>query len=376
MSTRVAAAVERALDDRQREATERGGADPGRGRAGDGAGGTRGAAGQRYRRRGRLVEKGVLPVFRRQGRSAAGGHGTRCRDRRLLPASTRWPRRADRRTRSTRWIEGTLAQVADPHLISMSRAVVGQMSAEHRRAVGQTTSWDRCATLLVEPVAALGQRRCRARCRRGLPAHRRPRCAATSGPADQPGADDIAHLVRFCLRGCSASTGRRCADEGHRLPRVRTAGETCVLDRGARPHARARPGGGRVRAAAVNFPDVLFMSGRYQVKVPPPFTPGSEFAGEVIAVGDGVARYRLGDRVSGSVMVGAFAEQVLARRRVADARFPTVSTSPTPRRSASPTAPRTTRLRTVAAGADRTTGWWCWARPAVSVWPRSIWRSR
>jgi NADPH2:quinone reductase len=33
---------------------------------------------------------------------------------------------------------------------------------------------------------------------------------------------------------------------------------------------------------------VLFMSGGYQVKVPPPFAPGSEFAGEVTAVGDGV----------------------------------------------------------------------------------------
>jgi NADPH2:quinone reductase len=66
----------------------------------------------------------------------------------------------------------------------------------------------------------------------------------------------------------------------------------------------------RVHAAAVNFPDVLFMSGGYQVKVPPPFAPGSEFAGEVLATGDGVA-FRCGDRVAGSVMVGAFAEQVV-----------------------------------------------------------------
>ncbi|MCV7228997.1 NADPH:quinone oxidoreductase family protein [Mycolicibacterium komossense] len=65
----------------------------------------------------------------------------------------------------------------------------------------------------------------------------------------------------------------------------------------------------RVHAAAVNFPDVLLMSGDYQVKVPPPFAPGSEFAGEVLATGDGVAR-RVGDRVAGSTMVGAFAEQV------------------------------------------------------------------
>ena len=66
----------------------------------------------------------------------------------------------------------------------------------------------------------------------------------------------------------------------------------------------------RVRAAAVNFPDVLFMSGGYQVKVPPPFAPGSEFAGEILATGDGVT-WQAGERVAGSTMVGAFAEQVL-----------------------------------------------------------------
>jgi NADPH2:quinone reductase len=60
----------------------------------------------------------------------------------------------------------------------------------------------------------------------------------------------------------------------------------------------------------VNFPDVLFISGGYQVTVPPPFVPGSEFAGEVSSVGDG-AGFSPGDRVSGSVMVGAFAEQVV-----------------------------------------------------------------
>jgi NADPH:quinone reductase len=65
-----------------------------------------------------------------------------------------------------------------------------------------------------------------------------------------------------------------------------------------------------VRAAAVNFPDVLFISGGYQVKVPPPFAPGSEFAGEVLTVGPNTDA-RQGDRVAGSVMVGAFAEQIV-----------------------------------------------------------------
>lgn len=66
----------------------------------------------------------------------------------------------------------------------------------------------------------------------------------------------------------------------------------------------------RVHAAAVNFPDVLLIDGKYQVRIPVPFTPGSELAGEVTAVGDGVA-LAPGDRVSGTVFVGAFAEQAL-----------------------------------------------------------------
>lgn len=66
----------------------------------------------------------------------------------------------------------------------------------------------------------------------------------------------------------------------------------------------------RVHAAAVNFPDVLLLGGKYQIKIPPPFTPGSELAGEVIAVGAG-ASVRPGQRVSATTFVGAFAEQAL-----------------------------------------------------------------
>ncbi|WP_374023937.1 NADPH:quinone oxidoreductase family protein [Mycobacterium sp. HNNTM2301] len=65
----------------------------------------------------------------------------------------------------------------------------------------------------------------------------------------------------------------------------------------------------RVHAAAVNFPDVLFIAGKYQVKIPPPFIPGNEVAGEVIAAGEG-ARFAQGQRVSGTTF-GAFAEQAL-----------------------------------------------------------------
>lgn len=74
----------------------------------------------------------------------------------------------------------------------------------------------------------------------------------------------------------------------------------------------------RVRTAAVNFPDVLLIAGKYQLRVPVPFTPGSELAGDVLAVGDG-APFRPADRVSGTTMVGAFAEQTLIDARAASA---------------------------------------------------------
>jgi NADPH:quinone reductase len=70
----------------------------------------------------------------------------------------------------------------------------------------------------------------------------------------------------------------------------------------------------RVRAAAVNFPDVLLIAGKYQVKIPVPFTPGSELAGEVLAVGEG-AKFRPGQRVFASTPTGAFAEQALLDSR-------------------------------------------------------------
>ena len=75
------------------------------------------------------------------------------------------------------------------------------------------------------------------------------------------------------------------------------------------------PDSGEVRvavaAAAVNFPDVLLVAGRYQVAAELPFVPGSEFAGTVSAVGGGVTDLRIGDRVSGSTFVGGFGEELV-----------------------------------------------------------------
>jgi NADPH2:quinone reductase len=67
----------------------------------------------------------------------------------------------------------------------------------------------------------------------------------------------------------------------------------------------------RVAAAAVNFPDVLIVADRYQISVDPPFVPGSEFAGTVTEVAEDVESIAVGARVSGTVLVGAFAEEVV-----------------------------------------------------------------
>jgi NADPH:quinone reductase len=67
----------------------------------------------------------------------------------------------------------------------------------------------------------------------------------------------------------------------------------------------------RISVAALNFPDVLVVANQYQMQAPTPFIPGSEFAGAVVEVGDGVSGFAVGDRVFGSTFVGAFAEEVV-----------------------------------------------------------------
>ncbi len=66
-----------------------------------------------------------------------------------------------------------------------------------------------------------------------------------------------------------------------------------------------------VRAAGVNFPEVLLSYGKYQFKPPTPFVPGGELSGVVRAVGEGVTTVRPGDRVAATMIHGAFAEQVV-----------------------------------------------------------------
>jgi len=69
----------------------------------------------------------------------------------------------------------------------------------------------------------------------------------------------------------------------------------------------------RVRATALNFPDLLNVRGQYQHKPTLPFSPGMECSGEVLAIGDGVSGFEPGDRVMAQPQGGALAEQVCAR---------------------------------------------------------------
>ena len=67
----------------------------------------------------------------------------------------------------------------------------------------------------------------------------------------------------------------------------------------------------RVRACAINYPDVLIIEDKYQLKPPRPFAPGSEIAGEVEAVGPGVEGWEAGDRLIAATGHGGLVEKVV-----------------------------------------------------------------
>jgi AcrR family transcriptional regulator len=99
-----------------------------------------------------------------------------------------------------RWIEGTLAQVADPHLISMSRAAAGQLSAGAGLRPAGDEIMGPLRDLLTEPVAALGSDDVQ------RDADAVFNCTAATlrryvGSGERPNTADVEHLVRFCLSG-------------------------------------------------------------------------------------------------------------------------------------------------------------------------------
>jgi len=93
--------------------------------------------------------------------------------------------------------------------------------------------------------------------------------------------------------------------------------ETLRVDEVADP----QPGPGellvRVRAASINFPDVLIIEDKYQLKPPRPFAPGGEIAGEVEAVGEGVQGWSAGDRLVAVPGFGGLSEKVVINARSA-----------------------------------------------------------
>lgn len=73
----------------------------------------------------------------------------------------------------------------------------------------------------------------------------------------------------------------------------------------------------RVRAAAINYPDVLIIEDKYQMRPPRPFAPGGEIAGEVLGLGEGVSGWRVGDRLIAVPGFGGLAEMIVIPAKAA-----------------------------------------------------------
>ena len=85
------------------------------------------------------------------------------------------------------------------------------------------------------------------------------------------------------------------------------------------PNPQAGPGEllVRVRAAAINYPDVLIIEDKYQMRPPRPFAPGGEIAGEIEAVGEGVENWKIGDRLIAVPGFGGLAEKIVIPAKAA-----------------------------------------------------------
>ncbi len=96
--------------------------------------------------------------------------------------------------------------------------------------------------------------------------------------------------------------------------RVNDWGEPDQMEFTDVPVPEPKPGEIRIsnRAAALNFFDILMIQGKYQVKPPRPFIPGSEVAGIVDAVGERVTEFKIGDRVQAMATGGTYCEYSIA----------------------------------------------------------------
>ena len=203
MTSRVTAAVERALDDRQREATEE--------------------VERILAAAVRVMERAAPEPPRVSDIVAEAGSSNKAfyryfagKDELILAVMERgvgivmsylqhqMAKEPMPHNKIARWIEGTLAQVADPQLISKSRAAAEQMSAGVNWLSADQEMLRPVRDLLIEPVTALGS----------LDVDRDVEavfcCTAATlrryvHSANRLGPDDIAHVVGFCLRGLGAS---------------------------------------------------------------------------------------------------------------------------------------------------------------------------
>ena len=66
----------------------------------------------------------------------------------------------------------------------------------------------------------------------------------------------------------------------------------------------------RIKAASLNFPDLLLCQGKYQLKLDPPFTPGMDTSGVIDAIGEGVSNFDVGDAVVAGMRFGGLSEYV------------------------------------------------------------------
>ena len=127
----------------------------------------------------------------------------------------------------------------------------------------------------------------------------------------------------------------------------------------------------KVRAASVNFPDLLMTRGEYQHKPPLPFIPGLEQSGEVEALGEGVDRFKIGDAVVGGARIGGFSEFAVtpaAGLRLKPERFSFSEAAASARPTSQPMSPWSAAPRL-----SRVNGCWCMARPAGWAWRPWTW---